>query len=228
MIVIATNNGHHWLQTFIKSMELHGTNGHEVLVVDTHSSNPESCAYFASLKDYSGPLRVLTTQPAYKNGYEPGAYMHAFRNFPAEKYLFMHDGMRAKSAEWVTQFEERLSPQTPCVPWICFSPILMGCHKGHVEFLFNAYGNTNWPNWGIFGSMFYVTRDALLSLESRGFLNEKTLPVSKTGAEGMERGFAIAFHRAGIAANPVHSSIDLQRIHDDGYAHLQKFFVGRK
>jgi hypothetical protein len=228
MIVIATNNGHQLLRSFIGSIERFGAGKHSILVVDTHSTDPESIQYFESLKKYDGPLSLKAVQPPYKNGYENGAYLFAFRSFPDETYLFLHDGMLAKSPEWFTQFEAKLTPGISFVPWISFTPLMMGCHQGHMDFLLKAYGAGDWPLYGIFGSIFFAKRESLLYLERNGLLNSDTLPTSKTGTEAMERGWAIAFHRAGLKGAPVHVGIDLNRVSDDGYPHLRKIFGGRR
>ncbi|MBX3118674.1 MAG: hypothetical protein KF784_06385 [Fimbriimonadaceae bacterium] len=217
MIAIATNNGHKFLPELIESLETYGTDGHDVLIVDTGSSDPAATEYLGALESYNGPFKLMVTQTPYK-GYDTGAYLWAFRNFPADTYIFMQDSVLVKQPGWTKEFESRLSFGVGAVPWLTFP--LQWDSEEQVGFVTEKFQTTDLAPFGVFGPMFATTHDALSDLESQGLLN--VIPSNKHEQQAMERGWAFAFIKGGYGVRPIHSAFSADRIRHNQYSTLTK------
>lgn len=217
MIAIATNNGHKFLPELLQSLETYGTDGHDVLVVDTGSSDPVATAYLESLKSYNGPFKLTVTHTPYK-GYDTGAYLWAFRNFPADTYIFMQDSALVKESGWVQQFESRLTYGVGAVPWLIF-PLQWDSNE-QIQFVTEKFQSTGLAPFGVFGPMFATTHKALSDLEDQGLLN--VIPTNKHEQQAMERGWAFAFTKGGYGVRAIHTAFSADRIRNDQYTTLTK------
>ncbi len=217
MIAIATNNGHRFLPELIHSLETHGTDGHDVLIVDTGSSDPDATAYLDTLKSYSGPFKLTVTQTPYK-GYDTGAYLWAFRNFPSDTYIFLQDSVLIKQSGWVKDFESRLTYGVGAAPWLTF-PVQWD-NEEQIQYVTEKFQSTDLAPFGVFGPIFATTHAALSDLEEQGLLN--VVPTNKHQQQAMERGWAFAFIKGGYGVRPIHSAFSADRIRNDQYATLTK------
>ncbi len=212
MIVVATNNGHLHLPELLSSIEEHGDGGHEVLVVDTQSSDVRAQAYFDSLCKYSGPLRLSATRTPYK-GYDTGAYLYAFRNFPADRYIFMQDSLRVKHSGWTEAFDAKFTHGVGCVPWLVFPA--QWDSDAQLEFVANCLGVRSAPPFGIFGPVFAAKRSALNEMDAKGLL--AAIPSNKLEQQAMERAWPTAFFVAGYGVRPIHTNFSEADVRGDRY-----------
>lgn len=222
MIVIATNNGKSHLRATVAALAKFGTGRHEVLILDTGSTCAESLRVLEEVGAKSWPFNLEVSRTPYQ-AYDTGAYVHAYRNWQAESYLFMQDSIRPKCEGWVEAFEEKATYGVGCVPWLIF-PMQWNCQE-QIDFLIDKTGSQDWPPHGIFGPIFYATRTALETLDQRGFLD--VLPSSKTEQMAMERVWPTAFALSGYALRPVEAVFDERTLRGDGYRHMTKQFAFR-
>jgi glycosyltransferase involved in cell wall biosynthesis len=101
MIVIATNNGMEFLPRLLSSIEKYGSGEHKICVVDTGSDDEKFLEYLKTL-----PEDYIVTQTPYK-GYETGAYIHAYKNYVSDGYIFLHDSMEVLRADWIDMFTQK-------------------------------------------------------------------------------------------------------------------------
>lgn len=222
MIVIATNNGMKYLPSLLASLELHGTGDHEVLVMDTGSSNPEFLTYLKEIGDREWPFKLAVDRTPF-SGYDTGAYIHAYRTREADTYVFMQDSVLVKSAGWIHAFESRLTFNVGCVPWLVFP--MQWDNQDQIDWIQAKYRTNQWPPFGIFGPIFCATKEALDMLDSRRYL--EVIPSNKIEQQAMERGWATAFELSGLSVRPIETSFDEKLLFDDCYTHLTKRFAIR-
>ncbi len=175
LVVVAYHNGEAYINNLMDSL------GDErgVSIVDTGSDHP----------NYN-----------YSSEFVPGggciaAYAHAYRGHRKDydSFLFLHDSMVAKKKkdELISEFASR---KKDVVAWIGFD---MGVDPWQAEYLgqFFVIGS-ELPKKAIFGPIFYATRPAMDALTKRSILPERS--GSRIELSAWERGYAIAFHKAGI------------------------------
>lgn len=223
MIVIATNNGHRFLPELIPALERLGTGGYEVLLVDTGSTDPRTLELLEELKSYEGPLRLRVTCTPYR-GYDTGAYIHAYREFPADRYIFLQDSLMPKHGGWVEEFGSRFSFGVGVVPWLVF-PLTWDSEEQR-QFVSSRYACRQAPPYGIFGPIFAAERTALERLDRKSLLN--VIPTSKAEQQGMERGWSLAFFLAEIAVRPIENTFNHTRLLEHGYATFEKRLPRRR
>lgn len=234
MIVIPTYNGYWSLTRLIFGLEQFGTNGHKVVIVDDKSIDLVSRKYIEKLITYNGSLDLTVLQPETKAGYEAGCAVAAYRAFPEEEQIILlQDSCVPTSENWLTQFEEKLTPDN-VVTWVRFKPCLFFCNEKHLEHIDEVCGgHSNVPSGGFFGNIFMTYTKNLKTLDEAGYLNK--LPKLKLHSEAWERIWAILFHLIGVRAEAI---IDLKegdwfvqqiamKIHNGAYPHLKKTFQGR-
>lgn len=226
MIVVPTFNGYWQLHNLIKSLEKYGTNGHSVLIVDNGTSDVVSLKYLRELGQYVGSFDILVEKN--KHGkYETGALIHAVREYPnEEKFILIHDGCVAQSSHWLTQFEEKLTPEAGAVVWVKFSPCLFAVFPPHREWMESVGVDlSNVPDGGVFGSIFMTYGSILREWDAKGKFN--CAPQTKLHAECWERIWAIYFHQEGYKVNSLINEFNPTAIHFGQYPHLRKTFKGR-
>jgi hypothetical protein len=234
MIVIPTYNGYWSLTRLIHALEKFGTGGHKVVVVDDKTTDLVSVKYLQQLKAYTGSLDLHVLQPETKPGYEAGCVVAAYRAFPEEeKVILLQDSCSPTSEKWLSQFEEKLTPDN-VVTWVRFKPCLFFCNEKHLEYIDTVCGgHNNVPSGGFFGNIFMAYTKHLKMMDEGGFFEH--LPKAKYHSEAWERIWAILFHLHGIRAEAI---IDLKegdwfgqqipsKIHNGMFPHLKKSFQGR-
>ena len=226
MIVVATHNSPANLERLLRSMEIHGTDGQKVLLVA--SGSPEFMAYMETVKTDRFELGWI---PNPTDSFETGAFVEAYRHRPDAKYLFLQDSMEITGAGWYQQFEKRwleyaaTAPNLDvCIPWVTFTPYLLGVTPSVRERIVTTYGLMGEPGFGIFGSMFFTLHTTLQKLENAGYLNY--LPKDKIDSEAFERWWALFFHRLQIPMFAVHADGfgHLHHARGDGFPLLRKHF----
>jgi hypothetical protein len=163
-LVVVAYHGTQWVGQCVASIT-----GTPVLAVDT------------------GPLGPAPNQ------HPTGAYLWAYRNYPADRYLFIQDSMTAIEPDPCGWFRDQLG-DAGAVAWGKF-----GLAFDTVEqesWVRQQYEGWAWPGTGIVGPIMYVPRESL------DLLSEKQLlpwpPTNRIQAQGTERAWGFAFHAAGL------------------------------
>lgn len=187
LVVIATHGGVDLLK---ESLPKFGNR--PVAVVETGCKTPE---VYELTKQYPNVLYLSTP---YK-GYDTGAYLWAYWMIEAEEYLFLQDSVSPREADYFEQFAKKMPGKIGAVGWSSFGLHIWdsGLQYEATQFM---YGSKDvWPEKGIFGPIFYTTRESLKLMDDSGLL--PSYPVHKQGQQAMERAWAILFHRAGLLVN---------------------------
>lgn len=207
LVVVATHNGADALKRFFSVEQLYPT-----LVVDTGSGMKFPKAGFG---------QSLTTTTPFK-GYETGAWLWAYWNYPARNYLFLQDSVEPKRADYVEPFKELMPGPIGVVAWSDFPPTIWDGEPQRSS-IFWMYGKVTVN--GIFGQMFYTSRETLDHLALQGLLPMP--PTHKEWAQGMERAWAICFARAGVPVKVVAPGHDRRAMEAGEYPVFRKIFRGR-
>lgn len=215
LVVIATHGGYDLLVESLPKFA-----GRPVLVVETGSRTPDIEALC-----HRTPEVIYTFTPF--KGYDTGAYLWAYWMVPAKKYLFLQDSVSPREADYFAQFAAKMPGRLGAVGWSSFDLTVWdsGQQCEHVQFMYGAADK--WPKKGIFGPIFYTTRESLNVLNDSGLL--PAYPVHKLGQQAMERAWAILFHRAGLNVNFLvdENLPNATRMGNGGYPALQKVFRQR-
>lgn len=222
LIVVCTNNGYEHLARLFDSMEEFGA-GAPILVVDTGSTNIELVKEVIS--KYSLDISLYER----KGGRTTGAYLSAYRNFPADYYMFMQDSMKVKCSDWLGEFHSRMTPPDTvrpvgCVPWLGFD--IKRSTQEEMAWAIASMGKVQCTR-GIFGPVFYTSRVVLDKLKELKTLPR--LPQEKIHECGNERAWAMAFEKAGFGQNPINMDFKYaEQLYNDSFNVLTKFLVDRK
>ena len=187
LVVIATHGGADLLK---ESLPKFGDR--PVAVVETGCATPEVFELTRLFKN------VVYLSTPYK-GYDTGAYLWAYWMVNAESYLFLQDSVSPREADYFEQFAAKMPGKLGAVGWSSFDLTVWdsGQQCEAVQFMYGA--SDRWPKKGIFGPIFYTTRDSLKALDDSSLL--PAYPVHKLGQQAMERAWPILFHRAGMNVN---------------------------
>lgn len=179
MIVISTNNGINYLPRLLNSIDVHGTCGHTVCIVDTGSTEPEFIHYLDSLDTSKYIIHKQL------GGYDTGAYIYAYNTYNEAEYIFMHDSMEVLSNTWVDEF-------TACNKDVCYYSAfdLFFDSPEHFDWVVNKGIYTPRTTHGIFGPIFYIKRTVLDAISIKFDLNS-VIPLNKIEQQIMERGWAM-------------------------------------
>lgn len=192
MVCISTNNGIKYLPELIKSLRYI-----PYTIIDTGSTDPEFLEYLKTLEN------VLYTD----GGWCLGAYKHAVENIDADWYFFMHDSMRIKNRNFLDKFKN-----CEVCGWLSF-PMFFD-NQSQFSTMSSLYpGET--PDKGIFGPIFYATKDALDKINIHK-------PTNIDDAHGMERGIAMAFNQVGVKVDFI-DVMDENKLNNDLYEDFTKF-----
>ncbi len=222
MIVVATHNGQESLDRLLASMLRHGTQGWDVCIVVSNDSTNEYKAYVQSLRRDWGPFKLEVLVEPW-GSFESGAFIHAYRELhTVNEFLFLQDSMEVTDNDWIEQFRTRMSQGLCVVPWVTFSPYLLGCTPQVSNIIVQTHGLYREPGFGIFGSIFYTNRRTLEIVDRASYFD--FIPKNKAEAEAMERFWALYFNRLNIPMNPIHPN-GFQFIRDGGHhPMLRKYF----
>lgn len=135
-----------------------------------------------------GDVVVMDTS---QGGHPSKAFIDAFRKHYYRSYLFLQDSLKGEVDDVVRPFREE---GNPVVGWGSF-PMFFDDQQ-QADWVLRQYPGERHPRRGIFGPIFYATRKALKHLEDRGLFPDT--PPNRLMAQGTERAWAFAFHRAGI------------------------------
>lgn len=149
------------------------------------------------------PRHAFQLATPYK-GYDTGAYLWTYHMLEARNYLFLQDSCVPIVPDVVEPFRSRMPrDQMGAVAWVRFPGRLWDSaeQRTAMQFIFDAPE----PAFGVFGPIFYTSRKALNVLAEKGLL--PPYPISKLMAQGMERGWAMAFEKAGMPVNYIYPKL---------------------
>lgn len=134
-----------------------------------------------------GDVEVVDTSGG---GHPSAAFINTYRKRFYKSYLFIQDSIRGTVEDVVSPFKAK---EAPVVAWGSF-PLFFDSEEQ--ERWVARKLSPPWPDYGIFGPIFYATRKALKKVEDRGLFPDT--PPNKIMAQGTERAWAISFYKAGI------------------------------
>jgi glycosyltransferase involved in cell wall biosynthesis len=227
LVVIATHNGKDHVKKLLDSfIRISPNMPADILIVDTGSTDESHLAYLKELEaggNHYGGLPGKVMVEYIPGGYCTGAYIHAYKNHPSRFYMFMHDSLEVKEADWLDKFIDPLrDTENGCVAFLTF-----GLSYDNLEqrlYVNSIFGDNHGP-CGIFGPIFSTSFKMLHAFDEKGWLSNP--PNNKNEQCGMERGWGVGF---GILATPIRAinqgySTDVMEA--DGYAVLKKYLVHR-
>jgi hypothetical protein len=184
MIVVASHDRVDLLELMLKRLNEINLNGHNVLIVDTNSSNTEYQNRFNELQiQYSN----FTFDKLNYTCWDSGAYIHAYKNYPSENYIFLQDSLDITERNIIPIFDNFLKVYD-VVPVFNFG---YG-YESEEQKIFTEQNLpiTSLPTWAIFGPIFAVRRETLDKLPKEWIIH----PTNKVQGCGMERRWSLMFH----------------------------------
>ena len=124
-------------------------------------------------------------------GHPSKAFIDAYRRHYYRSYLFLQDSLRANVEDCTAPFKEN---GCDVVAWGTFPMFFDDQHQG--AWVMNQYPGPTMPRRGIFGPIFYATRQALQKIERKKLL--PLPPPNRLMAQGTERAWSFACDRARI------------------------------
>lgn len=205
MIVIPTFDGGDLLTRCLQGFELWGTSDHEILVVDTGTTDPKSIETLGSLQE-TFPTLPIKLEASEFGGYELGAIRHAWYNYHPEHLLLIHDSMSPNVEAWWLPFKEKFDSGNDVVPWITLAPMMYDTilRPGFVPEVFITEVFQVDPYaipFVILGSIFCATSEALTKVEKASWLSMPCL--HKEESRAWERGWTAVFQKVAAKMSPI-------------------------
>lgn len=166
------------------------------------------------------PVKVVTSDDT--DGYTTGKYLHAYRNFPAKYYFFMQDSMEALQKDFLEPFKREM-PDRGAVAWALFP--MMWDSLVQMQSGYKLYSSAM-PSHGIFGPIFYISRESLDELDKKHLL--PPIPQDKIEAQASERYWAWALQEAGMPIVGTEWRFDTKAMESGEYGIFKKFWQDRK
>jgi len=184
MIVVATHDDIDCLAKMIEDISKTELYNNEVLIIDTNSKDINFIKYFSELKKlYPGYIFDRLEYDCW----DSGAYIHAYKNYSAENFIFLQDSLRITNPNVFKIISERLQ-----------NTDILGLFN-----FFYSYDSTEQQNWvedgipfnslpdcGIFGPIFSINKNSMDKIPNDWL----KYPTNKMQACGMERRWALMFH----------------------------------
>jgi hypothetical protein len=185
MIVVASHNRIDLLDNMLKTLSSIDLNNNEVLIIDTNSDNEEYKAFFAQCAE---KYPFMFDRKDY-TCWDSGAYIHAYNNYPSNKYIFLQDSITIKNPKLIPMWENFLDIYE-VVPFINFG---YGYENSGQKEFSERYlpENPSLPFDAIFGPIFGVRRETLDKLPKEWLT---VIPDNKMDGNGMERRWSLMFH----------------------------------
>jgi hypothetical protein len=184
MIVIASHDRVDLLKNLLNQLSVLDLNGHDVLIVDTNSTNEEYRIFFDESKiKYSHFKFDRKDYPCW----DTGAYIHAYKNYPAERYIFLQDSIEITNPKLFLMWDAFLNVYD-VVPFINFKY----WYENNEQRIFveKDLPVNEKPNDAIFGPIFGVNKSILDKIPNEWFIE----PKNKMEGCGMERRWSYMFH----------------------------------
>jgi len=184
MIVVASHNKIDLLDNMLKTLSSINLNNNEVLIVDTNSDNEEYKDFFIQCsKKYP-----FIFDRKNDTCWDSGAYIHAYNNYPSNKYIFLQDSITIKNPKIIPMWENFLNIYE-VVPFINFGYGYEPFQKEFSEKLLDSI--PDYPVDAIFGPIFGVRKETLDRIPKEWLT---IIPSNKLDGNGMERRWSLMFH----------------------------------
>jgi hypothetical protein len=183
MIVLATHDRIDLLESMLNRFNEINLNGHEVLVIDTNSTNQEYLDYFNQAKEKYNFNFIRLNYTCW----DSGAYIYAFQNHPSDKYIFLQDSLEITNPNLFVDIDNLLN-QHDVVPFFNFKYIYD--HDQQKEWAEDGLEINSTPEYGIFGPLFGATKSILDKIPVEWLKH----PTEKYQGNGMERRWSLMFH----------------------------------
>lgn len=214
MIIIATNNGKHYLLDLLSDLERFEVK-YEISVIDTQSSDQESLNFLEELKN-NNPynLKINVYQTPYR-GFDTGAYIYAINNFNSDVFYFMQDSMRIKTSNYFEAINNTLN-EGNVASLLSFAPGFWD-NQEQKDFCDRCFESTDYDS-GIFGPIFSVRREHIEKIDKKYLI----YPSNKLEQMAMERGWSILFKKYGIPIKSIQGEHNRDMLFMDSYDMFQK------
>jgi hypothetical protein len=187
MIVVATHDDPFFLNLAIENLNNINLNGHQILIIDTNSTNKEFLNIFEKLKkeyDHFTFKRLKYTC------WDSGAYIYAFTKFKCEKYIFLQDSIKITNQNYIVDIDSHLEN----FDVVAHFPFGYGYDDSDQRIFVESDIHFNsLPNLGIFGPIFSANRGILEKIPKKWL----KYPTNKNQGCGMERRWSLIFHSLG-------------------------------
>lgn len=191
MIVIATHDRLDFLAMMVRRLREIDLNGHDVLLVDTNSQSAE----YRNFCNIAAPWFLLH-HPNFKferkeyTCWDTGAYVHGYRNYKAEKYIFLQDSLYITNPNFIVEMDKMLD-EVDVVPIFNFT---YGYDNDQQKsWCEDGMPVTSLPSEGFFGPIFGARKSALDKIPAEWFRE----PNTKNNGCAMERRWSLMFHLTG-------------------------------
>jgi hypothetical protein len=221
MIVFAVHNMVDKIELVLE--QLNKFNKIDVLIVDTNSPTDVVKWFFEEKKDSYNFKLIYDKLDV--TGYETGAFLHAFKNYKADKFYFFQDSIEFINTDIFNKIDSLLEIYN--VVSISHFPLIFD-NTEQLNWVISSFdkneiSNLKYTPFGIFGSMFSIKRKDLEKIPSK-WLN---YPTNKLETCGMERKWAIIFAIIGL------SVVYLEEDHmiflqNNNNKYINKFLIGRQ
>lgn len=220
MIVIASHDNVGYLTRILDSLLRCTFNGHDILVVDTNSTNAE---YLAAWPALSGRYPSVLFVRRSISCYEAGAFIYAMQQFPRDRYICIQDSIEITNPDFIAAVDTQLN-YTDVVGFVNFPfevnipayrhQQVVGTYIQVDDETLQQYDSVEqkeraeaglgefvtFPDNGIFGNMFAVNRTVVEQIPPE-WLSE---PRDKQGSCMWERRWALIFHQIGATVSFLH------------------------
>jgi hypothetical protein len=196
MIVIATHDNLKYLNMTISNMEKINLNGHQVLIINTNSKNPEFIEKFEKLKN--NYVNFIFKNLNY-TCWDSGAYMYAFQNYQSDNYIFLQDSIDILDENYVVYYDELLKDHdvvAHCEFPYNYPTFFDEFEKKYVPykefegFVENGIIFKSHPEKAIFGPIFAAKKEILNKIPNQLLIH----PTNKMQACCYETRWSLIFH----------------------------------
>jgi len=203
MIVIASHDDVELLENMLVRLSEINLNGHEVLIVDTNSDKLDYLEAFKHAKETYPQFHFIRKD---YTCWDSGAYIHAYKHYYAEKYIFLQDSLYITNPNFFVEMDTMLDTYD-VVPIFDFFFAYPGgdIEKEWVEKYLLDSDRTGYPRYGIFGPIFGVNRYILDKMPPIWFDVE---PHNKLTGCRMERRWALMFHQIGASKKYLYDKLN--------------------
>jgi glycosyltransferase involved in cell wall biosynthesis len=226
MIVVASHNDVNLLSDILADLSNCDLNGHEVLIVDTNSADPAYLKEFQKNKIKYPQFNFIRKD---YTCWDSGAYIHAYNNYDADKYIFLQDSLRITNPNVFKEITVRLDSIDVLA---LFNFFYFYDNEEQQQWVEEHIPMCYLPMCGIFGPVFSARKDALDRIPKH-WLKE---PTNKLQGCGMERRWALMFHALSLRVDYLthfyspdhwrqHESVGYQTIY--GLRYFSKIFKHR-
>lgn len=220
MVIIATNNGHRYLEKLLVDFENFFIDK-EICLIDTGSTLEESLDFLNKIKNkeifYNLSIQILETP--YK-GYDSGAYIYAMKNINSDKYYFIQDSISIKNKDFFNDIDKKLKDNT-VVSFIYFDSNFYD-NQEQINFCSSKFGAKDF-DLGIFGPMFAITKNDVNKI----IQNLNYYPINKNEQCAMERCWPALFKSKNIQVEFLDDNHHMSKFETKGYKYFDKQFPNR-